>query len=146
MPHVSNVSADQIIPLREHGAWLDLRHLRVLLEVALGGSLTAAADALSYTPSAVSRQLTTLQRDVGIPLVTRDGRRLRLTRAGWELAMRGSRILHEARSTQDALRRHRGQHPQLAPVDAVRRLEDVLVQLDEVHAQRSPRRDVAAPA
>jgi DNA-binding transcriptional LysR family regulator len=146
MSHPHDMTFAETTPLREHGVWLDLRHLHLLVEVALGGSLTAAADALSYTPSAVSRQLTSLQRDVGITLVTRDGRNLRLTRAGWELAMRGSRILHEARSTHDALMRHRGQRPELAPGDAARRLQDVLVQLDEVHAKRSPRGSLPAHA
>jgi DNA-binding transcriptional LysR family regulator len=126
--------------LRELGVMFDVRHLQVLLEVALGGSLTAAADARAYTPSGVSRQLSTLQRDLGIPLVVRCGRNLRLTRAGWELTMRGSRILHETRSTQEALGRHRGQQPELAPNDAAGRLHEVLVQLDQIHARCRPPR------
>ena len=61
---------------------LDVRRLRVLREVALRGSFSAAAQALTYTQSAVSQQIAALEREAGTRLVERDGRGIRLTDAG----------------------------------------------------------------
>src|SRR5829696_8217781 len=61
---------------------LDVRRLRLLSELHERGTVTAVAEALSYTPSAVSQQLATLEREAGVALLERDGRRLRLTDAG----------------------------------------------------------------
>lgn len=60
---------------------LDARRLRVLREVAEHGTLSAAADALHLTPSAVSQQLAALEREVGQPVLERNGRGVRLTGA-----------------------------------------------------------------
>ncbi len=56
--------------------------LRVLAAVAKHGSMTAAASALSYTPSAVSQQISRLEADVGQPVLDRHVRGARLTDAG----------------------------------------------------------------
>jgi DNA-binding transcriptional LysR family regulator len=61
---------------------LDVRRLRLLRELQARGTVTAVAEALAYTPSAVSQQLATLEREAGVALLERDGRRLRLTDAG----------------------------------------------------------------
>ncbi|WP_036960199.1 helix-turn-helix domain-containing protein, partial [Promicromonospora kroppenstedtii] len=62
---------------------LDPRHLDLLREFADRGSVTAVARATHRTPSAVSQQLRTAQRELrGIPLVEPHGRGLRLTEAG----------------------------------------------------------------
>ncbi len=58
---------------------LDTRRLLVLREVAAHGSVSGAADALGYTPSAVSQQLAALEREAGSALVERHGRGIRLT-------------------------------------------------------------------
>jgi DNA-binding transcriptional LysR family regulator len=58
---------------------IDLAHLRVLRELKERGTVTATAAALHRTPSAVSQQLRTLSRSLGVALTERDGRRLRLT-------------------------------------------------------------------
>jgi DNA-binding transcriptional LysR family regulator len=60
---------------------IDARRLRVLREVAQQGTLAAAADALHLTPSAVSQQLAALEREVGQPVLERNGRGVRLTGA-----------------------------------------------------------------
>ncbi|MEJ7786129.1 MAG: LysR family transcriptional regulator [Solirubrobacteraceae bacterium] len=60
-------------------AMLDLKRLAVLREVGARGSLAAAAKALSYTPSAVSQQMTALSRDIGVALFERTPRGMRLT-------------------------------------------------------------------
>jgi DNA-binding transcriptional LysR family regulator len=61
---------------------LNVARLRVLREVALHGSFSAAADALSYTQSAVSQQIATLEAEAGIALLERRPRGVRLTAAG----------------------------------------------------------------
>lgn len=58
------------------------RRLTVLRMLAEKGTVTATAQALSYTPSAVSHQLKTLSDDVGVALVEQRGRTLRFTAAG----------------------------------------------------------------
>ena len=58
---------------------LDLRRLRLLRELNERGTIAAVADALAFTPSAVSQQLTVLEAEAGVPLLTRAGRGVRLT-------------------------------------------------------------------
>lgn len=65
---------------------LDVRKLRLLRELAHRATIAAVADALSYTPSAVSQQLAALEREAGVPLLRRTGRRVVLTPAGAALA------------------------------------------------------------
>jgi DNA-binding transcriptional LysR family regulator len=65
---------------------IDVHRLRLLLELARRGTITAAAEALAYTPSAVSQQLAALEREAGVPLLERSGRRVVLTPAGVVLA------------------------------------------------------------
>jgi DNA-binding transcriptional LysR family regulator len=72
---------------------LDVRRLRVLLEVARRGSFTAAATALSYTPSAVSQQIAALEREAGTTLVERGPRGVLLTEPGRVLAREADEIL-----------------------------------------------------
>jgi len=61
---------------------LNPQRLTVLRELAQRGSFTAAADALSYTQSAVSQQISALERETGALLVERDRKRARMTEAG----------------------------------------------------------------
>lgn len=72
---------------------LDVRRLRVLREVAALGSFSAAADALSYTQSAISQQIATLEREAGTVLVERSSRGVRLTDAGRGLLVHTEAIL-----------------------------------------------------
>src|SRR3954469_14782341 len=58
---------------------LDLRRLRLLRELSERGTIAAVADALQYTPSAVSQQLAMLERETGVRLLERAGRGVRLT-------------------------------------------------------------------
>jgi molybdate transport repressor ModE-like protein len=74
---------------------LDVRRLRVLREVALRGSFSAAAEALTYSQSAVSQQIAALEREAGTRLVERQGRGIRLTDAGRALVRRADAILVE---------------------------------------------------
>ncbi len=65
---------------------IDVRRLRLLLELTRRGTVTAVAEALAYTPSAVSQQLAALEREAGVPLLERTGRRVALTPACTVLA------------------------------------------------------------
>jgi molybdenum-dependent DNA-binding transcriptional regulator ModE len=58
---------------------IDPRRLRVLREVGLRGTVTSAASGLHLTPSAVSQQIAALSRDLGVPLLEKTGRGVRLT-------------------------------------------------------------------
>jgi DNA-binding transcriptional LysR family regulator len=64
---------------------IDLRRLHVLRVVHQLGTVTAAAKALHLTPSAVSQQLRQLARELDVPLLEPDGRRVRLTPAAHTL-------------------------------------------------------------
>src|SRR3712207_1618122 len=72
---------------------LDVRRLRVLREVAEQGSFSAAADALSYTQSAVSQQIAALEREAGAIRVEGGPRGFRLTDAGRALGEHPEAIL-----------------------------------------------------
>ncbi|MEU4291611.1 LysR family transcriptional regulator [Kribbella sp. NPDC026596] len=78
---------------------LDVRKLRLLLELAHRGTIAAVAEALTYTPSAVSQQLSALEREAGVQLLERTGRRVTLTPAARGLVEHTESILailHEA--------------------------------------------------
>lgn len=64
---------------------LDVRRLRLLRELSLRGTITAVAQALSFSPSAVSQQLSALEREAGLPLLERTGRKVTLTPAAQNL-------------------------------------------------------------
>jgi DNA-binding transcriptional LysR family regulator len=65
----------------------------MLHEFAVRGSIARTADALGYTPSAVSQQLAVLEREAGTALLDRTARSAGLTDAGRRLAMHAERIL-----------------------------------------------------
>jgi len=58
---------------------LDVRRLRLLSELKLRGTLAGVAEALAYTPSAVSQQLALLEKEAGVELLQKVGRRVQLT-------------------------------------------------------------------
>jgi DNA-binding transcriptional LysR family regulator len=72
---------------------LDVRRLRLLCDLARLGTIAAVAEAHTYTPSAVSQQLTTLEREAGVPLLERTGRRVTLTPAGAVLVQHAQTVL-----------------------------------------------------
>jgi DNA-binding transcriptional LysR family regulator len=75
---------------------LELRRLRLLRELRDRGTIAAVADALQFTPSAVSQQLAILERDSGVRLLERAGRGVRLTDAGLVLARHAESLLEHA--------------------------------------------------
>jgi DNA-binding transcriptional LysR family regulator len=72
---------------------LDVRKLRVLRELSERGTIAATAEALSFTPSAISQQLSALERETGVELLAREGRRLTLTEAARRLVARTDEVL-----------------------------------------------------
>jgi DNA-binding transcriptional LysR family regulator len=83
---------------------LDANRLRVLVEIAHAGSIAAAAQRLSFTPPALSQQLTKLEREVGCRLVERGRTGATLTEAGLVLLDHGERVLGELRDAEAAVR------------------------------------------
>ncbi len=75
---------------------LELRRLRLLHELHQRGTIAAVADALRFTPSAVSQQLAQLEREAGVPLLERSGRSVRLTDAALVLAGHAAVLLQRA--------------------------------------------------
>ena len=75
---------------------LDLRRLRLLRELNQRGTIAAVADALQFTPSAVSQQLAMLEREAGVPLLERAGRGVRLTDAALVLVDHAEALLERA--------------------------------------------------
>lgn len=82
---------------------LDVRRLRLLCDLARLGTIAAVASAHTYTPSAVSQQLSALEREAGIALLERTGRRVALTAAGRLLVQHGETVLAALEQTGAAL-------------------------------------------
>jgi DNA-binding transcriptional LysR family regulator len=83
---------------------LSAKRLHVFRELARLGSFTAVADELSYTQSAISQQISALERETGALLVERDRKRARLTEAGEILLAHADAILGRiAHAEQDLL-------------------------------------------
>lgn len=77
---------------------LSTTRLRILREVATRGTAAAAAKALFLTPPAVTYQLAALEREVGVPLLDRTSRSIRLTTAGHRLVQHADTILANCES------------------------------------------------
>ncbi|QDE35172.1 LysR family transcriptional regulator [Microbacterium foliorum] len=82
---------------------MELHQLQILRELGALGSVTAVAETLSVTPSAVSQHLAALQRSFRTPLTRKDGRRLALTAAGQALAAAGAEAIDAMAAARSAL-------------------------------------------
>ncbi|MEU8531160.1 MULTISPECIES: LysR family transcriptional regulator [Streptomyces] len=87
---------------------LNLERLRTLDALARHGSVSGAADGLHVTTSAVSQQLSKLEREVGQQLLAKNGRGVRLTDAGQLLAEHAARILSQVEMAQADIEAQRG--------------------------------------
>src|SRR3954447_20394654 len=100
---------------------LDVRRMRVLREVAVRGSFSAAADSLSFTQSAISQQIAALERETGTTLVQRNARGIRLTETGEALVRHAEAILArigEAEAELEAIAGLRGGRLRLAAFES----------------------------
>ncbi|MFC7493665.1 MULTISPECIES: LysR family transcriptional regulator [unclassified Nocardioides] len=82
---------------------IDLAALASLRAVDTHGSVVAAADALGFTPSAVSQQVKRLERQTGVPLLERVGRGVILTDHGRHLVDAGGRLLADLEEVESTL-------------------------------------------
>jgi len=82
---------------------VELHQLQILRELGALGSVTAVAEALRVTPSAVSQQLAALQRGFRTPLTRKQGRTLALTAAGEVLAAAGAEAIDAMAAARNAL-------------------------------------------
>jgi DNA-binding transcriptional LysR family regulator len=101
---------------------LDVRRMRVLREVALKGSFSAAAESLSFTQSAVSQQVAALEREAGAVLVERSARGVRLTDAGEAVVRHAEGILAklaEAEAELEAIAGLRGGRVRMSAFESV---------------------------
>lgn len=88
---------------------LNIHRLRLLRELQLRGTVSSVAEVLNYSPSAVSQQLSLLEREVGVPLLEQVGRRLRLTTAGEILCEHTTLVLRQLEAAQADVSRTREQ-------------------------------------
>jgi DNA-binding transcriptional LysR family regulator len=85
------------------GCMIDVRRMQVLRAVVGSGSVTGAAGALGYTPSAVSQQIAALEKEVGAELLERVGRGVRPTAAGLLLSEYADAIGRQVAEAETAL-------------------------------------------
>lgn len=78
----------------------DLHRLRILRELKHRGTLAAVARALSYSPSAISQQLSLLETEAGVPLLEPVGRRVRLTDQAEILVAHAEAILKQLETAE----------------------------------------------
>ena len=82
---------------------LDVRRMQVLRAVVTSGSITAAATNLGYTPSAISQQISVLEREAGLPLLEKAGRGVQPTAAGKLLTGHAATIADNLAEAERAL-------------------------------------------
>lgn len=82
---------------------LEMKRLRLLWELSARGTVAAVAEALNYSPSAVSQQLALLEREAGVPLLRKVGRTLELTAAGLALVAETEELLAGLERAEAAL-------------------------------------------
>lgn len=87
---------------------IELGALVSLRAVDTYGSVVAAADALGFTPSAVSQQVKRLERQTGVPLLERVGRGVILTDHGRHLVEAGGRLLTDLEEVESTLHQRAG--------------------------------------
>jgi DNA-binding transcriptional LysR family regulator len=88
---------------------MSLQQLRMLREVANRTTIAAAAESLGYTSSAVSQQLSGLEKATGVAVLERVGRNVRLTDAGRELVRHAEDLLAGMEAAQVAIERMAGE-------------------------------------
>lgn len=86
--------------LSEHNPIELLNDMATFVRVAQYGGFSSAAQALALSPSAVSKQITRLERRLGVQLLARSTRTMRLTEVGQEVLLHAQTMLHSAQSAQ----------------------------------------------
>jgi DNA-binding transcriptional LysR family regulator len=108
---------------------MDLRQLTALVTVAEVGSVTKAAQLLHLVQPAVTRQIRTLEEEVGVPLFDRTRQGMTLTPAGEVLVERARRALHELELARTEIRPSgRGEVTGIVRVGLLESVLDVLAE------------------
>ena len=87
---------------------LEIRHLRLVAEIADAGSMTRAAERLFLTQSALSHQLRDIEARVETPFFVRVGRKMVLTAAGRRVLETARRVIGDIQRAEDDIRRLAG--------------------------------------
>ncbi|NEE41324.1 LysR family transcriptional regulator, partial [Streptomyces sp. SID7982] len=129
---------------------LDLARLRALHAVFVHGSVAGAASALGYTPSAVSQQITKLERETRTTLLERRGRGVALTEDALRLAGTAQRLLAIMEQAETELEERRGLPTGRLTIAAFASaarglLPGVLAELDREHPALDVRLDEVDP-
>lgn len=95
---------------------MDLKRLRCFQEVAAAGSLSHASDRLRLAQPALSRHISLLEQEIGVPLFTRYGRGMQLTEAGAALLARIDGPLRQLRGRQRKFARCPASFPDMSPL------------------------------
>lgn len=122
---------------------LDVRRMRVLAEVAARGSIAGAAQALHLTPSAVSQQIATLEREVGLALLERGPRSVRLTPAGATLSAEATRIVARLREIEATVRAVGGLQTGVLRIGAFRSATGLVVPALNLFSDRHQEMDIS---
>ncbi len=118
---------------------MDLRHLRAFVDIADAGGYARAAVRLHLSQPALSRQIHALERDLGIRLFDRLGRRIQLTSEGADLLRRGRRLLTEADALGERAAALKGGHTGVLRVGATpQNIEGLLASFLTRYRRRHP--------
>jgi DNA-binding transcriptional LysR family regulator len=118
---------------------MDLKQLRAVVTVAETGSVTKAAQLLHVVQPAVSRHISTLEKDLGVALFDRTRHGMQPTSAGQALVVRARRVLSELERARAELRPEPGAVNGIATVGMLESLERLLVPpLVEVISRKHP--------
>lgn len=105
---------------------MDLKQLRAVVTVAETGSVTRASQLLHMVQPAVSRQISSLEDELGVPLFDRTRQGMRPTQAGAALVARARRILTEVERAHAEVRPTRGEVTGIATVGILGSVERLL--------------------
>jgi LysR family transcriptional regulator for metE and metH len=83
---------------------IERMHLRIIREVSKCGSLTAAADSLHLTQSALSHSIKKLENQIGTAIWQKEGRKIQFTQAGTYLLEQAERVLPQIESVDETLK------------------------------------------
>ena len=87
---------------------LEIRHLRTLIALADGGSVSRAAERLHLTQSALSHQLRALESHYGLAVVRRKGQTVELTEAGERMLELAQKVVADIQTAERDLERIKG--------------------------------------
>jgi|tagenome__1003787_1003787.scaffolds.fasta_scaffold20976175_1 DNA-binding transcriptional LysR family regulator len=122
---------------------MNLRQLQTFIVIAESGGFARAEGQLHVSQPAASRQIFSLEADLGVPLFDRIGRRIKLTSQGEDLLRRGRRVLEEVESfVEHASALRSGEAGTLRVGGSTQNIENVLADFLPIYRQRHPSVDI----